>query len=210
MNMLKLLRQRDSFSKALIWAVGVGLATILLVLTMKKSGNIDIWALAYNIGNQGNDLFLILTNLLIIGWALNKRWRSIIYLTLTLDAAVWAVVQGVKALHLTTEWAYRPNGGAGGFPSGHATHAFAMAFLLTLFFPRLAWLWYGCAAVISWSRVESDWHTGFQVTVGVVLGIGTVLLLVGRWLKHPDAAQAIGRFQQGKPAVQTDQKYVIE
>jgi membrane-associated phospholipid phosphatase len=87
-----------------------------------------------------------------------------------MDAAVWAVVQSIKLIPLG-EWALRPNGDIGGFPSGHTTHAFAMAFALTTYFPRFGWFWYLCAGIIAWSRVESAWHTPLQVTGGVFFGI---------------------------------------
>lgn len=176
----------DSYSKALRLSLFVGLATILLVLTVHKSNNYVIWSIANFLGGTGNDLFLIISNVLIIGWARRKQINSIIKLTLLLDFFVWLSVQGIKQLHIEP-WYLRPNGGVGGFPSGHATHAFGMAFLLTLFFPRFASLWYGCAIAISWSRVETDWHTGFQVMAGVVLGISLVWGLVVRWLRQTDA-----------------------
>lgn len=87
-----------------------------------------------------------------------------------MDAGVWLVVQSIKLIPFG-EWALRPNGVMGGFPSGHTTHAFAMAFALTTLFPRQGWLWYTYAAIIAWSRVEAARHTPLQVTAGVFLGV---------------------------------------
>lgn len=177
---------RGTLARAGIFALLVGIATSIMVLTMQPSHDDVVRSVGSFLGGTGNDLFLILSNLLIIGWAWRKRLTSIIKLTLTLDLYVFLLVQGLKLIHLGP-WYLRPNGGTGGFPSGHATHSFGMAFLLTLYFPRLALLWYSCAAAISWSRVETDWHTGFQVTAGIILGIALVWVLVRRWLTHPDA-----------------------
>lgn len=181
------LNYKDRFTKALTLALLVGVATSLVVLTVQPSHDYVIWSAGNFLSSTGNDLFLILSNLLIIGWAWRKRLISVIKMTLLLDLSVWILVQGLKFIHIEP-WYLRPNGGTGGFPSGHATHSFAMAFLLTLYFPRLAWFWYACAAAISWSRVETDWHTGFQVTAGIVLGIALVLVILNRWRMHPDAA----------------------
>ncbi|HWR44293.1 phosphatase PAP2 family protein [Sporomusa sp.] len=184
--LLASLDHREPLRRAIMLALVVGVAISSIVLTIQPSQDYAVYSVGKFLGGMGNDLFLILSNLLIIGWAWRKRLTSIIKLTLTLDLFVLIFVQGLKLIHLEP-WYLRPNGGTGGFPSGHATHAFAMAFLLTLYFPRLAWLWYSCAAAISWSRVETNWHTGFQVTAGIVLGIILVWRLVSRWLTHPDA-----------------------
>ncbi len=208
-ELIFMVNRKDSYSKSVVMSLFVGLATILLVLTMHKSGNYTIWSIANFIGSTGNDLFLIISNLLIIGWAQRKQLSSVIKLTLALDFLVWFCVQGIKLLKIDP-WYLRPNGEVGGFPSGHATHAFGMAFLLSLFFPRFTWLWYGCAAAISWSRVETDWHTGFQVTAGVVLGIILVLGLVVRWLRHSDAAVIKQQDTVERRIIGVQQSYVAE
>jgi len=75
-------------------------------------------------------------------------------------------VEGLKrATHLP-----RPDGDPTGFPSGHTTFAFALAWLLTQTHPRLAPLWYGVALGIGWSRVEGNAHFPYQVLSGAVFG----------------------------------------
>ena len=64
----------------------------------------------------------------------------------------------------------RPDGDPTGFPSGHTTFSFALAWLLTQTHPRLAPLWYAVAVGIGWSRVEGDAHFPYQVLCGAVLG----------------------------------------
>ncbi len=77
----------------------------------------------------------------------------------------------------------RPNGSSGGFPSGHAAASCALAFLLTERMPRLAPLWYGIAALISWSRVEARAHFPYQVVGGAILGL-TVAIVVTQLLRR--------------------------
>ena len=66
----------------------------------------------------------------------------------------------------------RPQGDPTGFPSGHTTFAFALAWLLTRTYPRLAPLWYGVAVGIGWSRVEGNAHFPYQGLWGAALGTG--------------------------------------
>lgn len=64
----------------------------------------------------------------------------------------------------------RPDGDPSGFPSGHTTFAFALAWLLTRAYPRLAPLWFAVAVSIGWSRVEGHAHFPYQVLCGAFLG----------------------------------------
>lgn len=72
----------------------------------------------------------------------------------------------------------RPTADAFSFPSGHATIAFAMAVVVSRYEPRLRWVWYGLAAVISFTRVYLGVHYPSDVVAGVLLGwgIGSVML----------------------------------
>lgn len=176
-----LLRQNTKF------AAIVGAVMIFIALTVSQSGMNEILITAKMFSGVGNDAFLLATNGVLFYLAYKKGRKSIFYLTLKVDAAVLVVVHTLKNIPFG-DWALRPSGSPGGFPSGHTTHAFSMAFLMSVFYPRLAWLWYGCAAAISWSRIETSAHTGFQVTSGVIFGIGLTWYLVNNWLKHPDAA----------------------
>lgn len=205
--LFEFLEYRHSLRKALMMALLAGVITGIVVPPYR---NHLIWSVAEFLGGTGNDLFLIFSNFLIIAWAWRKRLTSVIKLTLTVDLSVWLFVQGIKLLHLEP-WYLRPNGGTGGFPSGHATHSFAMAFLLTLYFPRFAWIWYSWAAAISWARVETDWHTGFQVCAGIVLGLTLVWALVNRWLLHPEATIIQSPLTGQKvPRLRRHQSYVAE
>ncbi|SDF86599.1 phosphatase PAP2 family protein [Sporomusa acidovorans] len=179
----KLDRMRQCFSNAFWWTIIFGLITIFIALWAKKSGNPYIWSIGNFLSGIGNDVFLIGTNIIILIWAWRQRTGSIIKLTLGIDLLVGILVQGIKSMKIYP-WYLRPNGGEGGFPSGHATHAFAMAFLLAMFFPRFSWLWFTAAAAISWSRVETDWHSGIQVAAGVMLGVFIAWGMISAWLKY--------------------------
>ena len=64
----------------------------------------------------------------------------------------------------------RPDGDPTGFPSGHTTFSFALAWLLTQTYPKMAPLWYAVAVGIGWSRVEGEAHFPYQVLCGAALG----------------------------------------
>lgn len=64
----------------------------------------------------------------------------------------------------------RPDGEPTGFPSGHTTYAFGLAWLLTLAYPRLSPLWFGITVAIGWSRMEGLAHYPYQVLCGGILG----------------------------------------
>ena len=75
----------------------------------------------------------------------------------------------------------RPSGHDGGFPSGHAAAACALAYLLTERLPRLAPVWYAVAALISWSRVEAGAHYPYQVVSGAILGVAVAVVFHRRF-----------------------------
>ena len=188
MNSMKL--KQDGFRLAVQLSVIIGIVTIALVYILGQTDNRQLFHFARQIGGTGNNIFLLVTNGIIFAWAARKKLRSIIGLTLAMDVGVWLVVQTIKLIPFG-EWALRPSGSRGGFPSGHTTHAFAMAFVLTTLFPRLGWLWYICAGIIAWSRVESASHTPLQVMAGVFFGVAIGVICIQYLLKkHAGAAQA--------------------
>jgi membrane-associated phospholipid phosphatase len=116
----------------------------------------------------GNLLFLSLGYGTLIGFACWRRAWADLKFVVAVAVITTVIVQGTKLL--IGVWTPRPSGAHGGFPSGHAASSFALATLLAYQFPRLSLLWYGIAAVISWSRVETNAHWYYQVAVGAVLG----------------------------------------
>ena len=116
-----------------------------------------------------NESFQILAHLLLfsIAW----RWRS--WRPVQLDVGVTLILNSVLQAtkhFLIAEIAVRPSGGYGGFPSGHSAATFSLAFLLSLYYPRLWWAWYTAAALVTWSRVQTNAHTEVQIAAGMALG----------------------------------------
>jgi len=56
------------------------------------------------------------------------------------------------------------------FPSGHATAAFASAYILSKSFPKQKMIWYILAVLISFSRIYLGKHYPGDVIGGAVLG----------------------------------------
>lgn len=174
--------KQASFRLAFELSAIIGAITIALVYIWGQTDNGHVFHFATQIGGIGNNIFLLATNGIIFVWAWRRKMPGVIGSTLVMDTGVWLVVQSIKLIPFG-EWALRPNGVMGGFPSGHTTHAFAMAFTLTTLFPRQGWLWYICAAIIAWSRVEAVRHTPLQVTAGVFLGVAIGAIFIQFLLK---------------------------
>ncbi len=85
------------------------------------------------------------------------------------DAAVVSV--GLAEL-LKPNLKVENNGYNHSFPSGHTAIAFGTATALAELHPKQKWLYYAGAALLGWSRVESDAHTWKDVLGGAALGIG--------------------------------------
>jgi undecaprenyl-diphosphatase len=67
------------------------------------------------------------------------------------------------------------------FPSGHATTAFALATVLSLWYPRGRWVWGAGAVLVGWSRIVLGSHFPSDVLAGAVLGAAVVLGCVWWW-----------------------------
>ena len=74
------------------------------------------------------------------------------------------------------------------FPSGHTAIAFAAASSLAEIHPKQKWYYYAGAALIGWSRVETDAHTWRDVLGGTALGI-----TMGKWSINSSEGLMIGR-----------------
>ncbi len=177
-------------SKMTMNGLAVGLFTTVFVWTTMTVGDGDIHTVADFLSGAGNDSYLWGTNLLLIAWAFSLRLKCIAWLVLKIDGAVLLIVHIPKLISeqaMIGQWTLRPDGSSGGFPSGHATHAFAMAFLMSYFFPRLWLLWYSMAASIAWSRLEMSAHTPFQLTVGICFGLAISYGFIRNWRGHFDS-----------------------
>jgi undecaprenyl-diphosphatase len=71
------------------------------------------------------------------------------------------------------------------FPSNHAVNSFALACLLSLFYPHLRWLWLLSASLISFSRVYVGVHYPSDILGGGLIGhflvLGLKLFFVKAW-----------------------------
>ncbi len=105
------------------------------------------------------------------------------------SAAKAAKVADAAAVSLGVAELLKPNLNVDGdgrhlhaFPSGHTAIAFSTASSLAEVFPKQKWALYAGAALIGWSRAESDAHSWQDVLGGAALGVG-----VGKWaMASPD------------------------
>jgi undecaprenyl-diphosphatase len=67
------------------------------------------------------------------------------------------------------------------FPSGHATTAFALATVLSLWYPRWTGGFLALAALVGWSRIVLGSHFPSDVLAGAILGCAVVLGLSRVW-----------------------------
>lgn len=162
-------------------AGGISVFTVLTTLFVLFPDNSRPDQFAHFLSDQVNDGFQIFTHLMMFftGWRW-RSWRPVVY-----DAAVALVVTGVVQLSkrfLIADIALRPSGGYEGFPSGHASATFSLAFVLSLYYPRMWWIWYSIAGLITWSRVQTNAHTELQITAGMLFG-SIVAYSFALWLK---------------------------
>lgn len=138
----------------------------------------SIWdQCAHLLSDEVNTGAQIIAHLLLFAAAYRLRnWRPLL-LDLAVTFFSTAVLQSAKHW-IDAPWALRPSGTMDGFPSGHASATFALANLLSIYYPRGWPAWYGVATLVSWSRVQTDAHTLFQVAAGI--GLGT-LAAIGCW-----------------------------
>ena len=85
----------------------------------------------------------------------------------------------------------RPDGDPSGFPSGHTTFMFALAWLLMQTYPRGTPLWFGIAVAVGWSRVEGHAHFPYQVLCGAFLGTVVGWLISHKIARPPSGAMLV-------------------
>jgi len=88
--------------------------------------------------------------------------------------AKWAVTSPLLSTMFgwLLELGKRPDGKRmDGFPSGHTCAVTMLAWILTDKYPKFGFVFYGLAALIGYSRWESNAHYGSQVLAGAILGL---------------------------------------
>lgn len=131
---------------------------------------------------SGAMLVSLSVGLLLAGWALTQArafeagWRSL--LAHGLAALVAQSMKHVigrprpRLMHADNGFPWRPSfeSGLDSFPSGHTTASFAVATVMARFYPRLAWVAYGLATFVAFSRAIRGSHFPTDVMAGVCLG----------------------------------------
>ncbi|MCW5644559.1 MAG: phosphatase PAP2 family protein [Rhodoferax sp.] len=111
--------------------------------------------------------------------AAGPRVRIAVVRVLLAMVLAWLCARGIKALlpmprpfmlGLGTAWL--PHAGSAGFPSSHASVAFAFAVAVAMQTPHRigAWAALAMATLIAWSRISLGLHFPFDVAAGAVLG----------------------------------------
>ncbi|MDA3844712.1 MAG: phosphatase PAP2 family protein [Candidatus Kapabacteria bacterium] len=68
------------------------------------------------------------------------------------------------------------------FPSSHAANMFAAATVLSYYYRKYRWIYFGIAVAIAFSRVYVGVHYPLDIAGGAIVGIvtGTVVVFIGR------------------------------
>jgi undecaprenyl-diphosphatase len=119
-------------------------------------------------------------------WRKQLRLKQAAALSLIALAVSGLAVQAIKHLigrprprladRGVFDWGPSFQTGHDSFPSGHAVSAFAMAAVLSSFYPAARWIWYSLAVLVAFTRVYIGAHFPSDVFVGAALGV-----LTGIW-----------------------------
>ena len=145
-----------------------------------------------DIGNElGEGLTLVLLSLTIGGiglWINSDRWKFAGLYSLLAHGISGLITQILKhslsrprpRLMDTTSWDIGPTleSGLDSFPSGHTSASFSMAMVFAYYFPKGRMLWFGLASFIALCRVIKGSHFPTDVLGGLLVGIGSGLVLV--------------------------------
>lgn len=102
-----------------------------------------------------------------------------------------------RPANFMSTWLVIPDPISYSFPSSHATIAFAMAYVLSQYEPKLRWVLYSLATLIASSRVYLGVHYPSDVVAGAILGvaIGYGILAVK---KFPQKTKRLRQEPRGK------------
>ncbi|PQV62611.1 PAP2 superfamily protein [Abditibacterium utsteinense] len=185
---MKILQAHPTIQKWWLPLLSVFLLCVLMGLTPPATPKHDprtlLDTIAHNLGHAINSVWVGISLILLVVPSLISTWvhkRPDLWAWRVLDAILLDFLM-VDALGKDI---FKGLGRPGrldqpGFPSGHATMAFLMAWLVWQRFPRLGPLWFSMATLISWSRVQSQAHFPYQVLAGALYGCGLGALMISR------------------------------
>ena len=183
----------------------IGLSILLFIVLFTAIGQVDHPTLTIvhdftdplvdqigDIGNKlGYGLTLVLLSMTIGGiglWVNSERWKFAGFYSLLAHGISALVTQILKhslsrprpRLMDTTHWDIGPTleSGLDSFPSGHTSGSFSMAMVLAYYFPKGRVVWFGLASFIATCRVIKGSHFPTDVLGGLLVGVGTALVLV--------------------------------
>jgi undecaprenyl-diphosphatase len=183
----------------------IGLSILFFIVLFAAMGQLDYPTLTIvhgftdplvdqigDIGNKlGEGLTLVLLSLVIGGmglWVNSERWKFAGLYSLLAHGISGLFTQILKhslsrprpRLMDTTQWDIGPSleSGLDSFPSGHTSASFSMAMVFAYYFPKGRTLWFGLASFNAICRVIKGSHFPTDVLGGILLGIGSGLVLV--------------------------------
>jgi membrane-associated phospholipid phosphatase len=145
-----------------------------------------------NVGNKlGDGLTLVIISFTIGGiglWINSDRWKFAGLYSLLAHGISGLITQILKhslsrprpRIMDTTSWDIGPSleSGLDSFPSGHTSASFSVAMVFAYYFPKGRMLWFGLASFIALCRVIKGSHFPTDVLGGLLVGIGSGLVLV--------------------------------
>ncbi len=185
-----MLKTLPPFRPLFFWPLAAGLLLALVIFDFLWPQH---WVLKIGdfFGHPGYNGFIVLAAGLLL-WRGLRAGPQLIAWWLLVDSLLTPLcVEGLKAItRLPRPRDQDGHVGLNGFPSGHTTYSFALAWLLTQIHPRLAPLWYVWAVTIGWSRVEGRAHFPYQVLAGAALGTAVAWAITHGWpwLRKPRPA----------------------
>jgi undecaprenyl-diphosphatase len=183
----------------------IGLSILLFIVLFAAMGQVDHPTLTIvhgftdplvdqigDIGNElGESLTLVLLSLAIGGiglWVNSDRWKFAGLYSLLAHGISGLITQILKhslsrprpRIMDTTSWDIGPTleSGLDSFPSGHTSASFSVAMVFAYYFPKGRMLWFGLASFNALCRVIKGSHFPTDVLGGLLLGIGSGLVLV--------------------------------